>query len=211
MSRYKVGFGFQMKTVLDGGAMRGVFNEQRIEFTLMPDFLATSETPEHPHTRSRLCLMFGPEPVAMETISLDRHPQCTSWQRQLEPSCRCGEGNSLGSTASPWRSVQGQADFRSFSKDIQPDFGGGSFLFIPHCHGTAPHSFVCLSCTRFMCSELSALRCSDIVFSTFWWTLAHQAYLGSLGFSSQATALLTTLNFSAFFRPLICAWLLPTC
>lgn len=148
MSRYKVGFGFQMKTVLDGGAMRGVFNEQRIEFTLMPDFLVTSETPEHPHTRSRLCLIFGPEPVAMETTSLDRHPQCTSWQRQLEPSCRCGEGNSLGSTASPWRSVQGQADFRSFSKDTQPDFGGGSFPFIPHCHGTAPDSFVCLSLHR---------------------------------------------------------------
>lgn len=58
-----------------------VFNEQRIEFALMPDFLVTCKTGEHPHTRRRLYIMFGPEPVAVETTSLDRHPQCTSWQR----------------------------------------------------------------------------------------------------------------------------------
>ena len=124
-----------------------VFNEQRIEFTLMPDFLATCKTREHPHMCSRLCIMFGPEPVAVEMTSLDRHTQCTSWQWQLELSCYCGEGNSLGSTASLWRNVRGQADFRLFSKDVQPGFGGGSFLFIPHCHGTTPNSFVC-SCAR---------------------------------------------------------------
>ena len=53
-----------------------VFNEQRVEFTLMPDFLATCETHEHPHTCGCHRIMFGPELIAMEMTSLDPHPRC---------------------------------------------------------------------------------------------------------------------------------------
>lgn len=53
-----------------------VFNEQRVEFTLMPDFPVTCETHEHPHTCRCHFIMFGPELVAVEMTSLDPHPQC---------------------------------------------------------------------------------------------------------------------------------------
>lgn len=188
-----------------------VFNEQRIEFTLMPDFLATCKTREHPHTCSRLCIMFGPEPVAVEMTSLDRHTQCTSWQWQLELSCYCGEGNSLGSTASLWRNVRGQADFRLFSKDVQPGFGGGSFLFIPHCHGTTPNSFVCLSLHRIhVLGALSTALLRHCVLHILV-NVCPSGPPGILGVQLPGHCSHHHAQLFAFFHPLVCAWLLPAC
>lgn len=120
----------------------------------MPDFLVTSRLLSTTHTRSRLCLMFGPEPVAMETTSLGQHPQCTSWQRQLEPSCHQVR-------ATPWvaqrlslEECAGQADFRSFLKILSQTLGE-EVSFIPHCHGTAPDSFVLLVFAQDSCAQSS--------------------------------------------------------
>lgn len=127
-------------------------------------------------------------------------PLCTSWQQQLEPSCHCRKDSSSGSTASPWRSVQGQTDFRSFLKDIQPDFEEEvSFLFpvvlAPH---RAP-SVACF-CAGFTCSLLSAWHYTESRHRIFHVVVSPCPSVppGVLGFSSQATAAITLFSFLLF-------------
>lgn len=144
--------------------------------------------------------MFGPEPVAMETTSLDRHPQCTSWQRgNWSLPAVLGEGNSLGSTASPGGVCKVRLTSGHFLKILSQTLGEEVSLLFPIVMAHSD-SFVCLSLHRIhVLRALSTALLRHRVLHILVGALAHQAHLGSLGFSSQATALLTMLNFFAFF------------